>query len=218
MVDVVADFEGAEAEIERCCPGLQNEKVTFRRGDTTDRRLLDGLPLAEYDHVVVLASRDGLDRQRADARTLVTLLHLRDIADRKRCRFSIVSEILDVRNRNLAAVTRADDFVVSDQLASLMLSQVAEHKHLNAVFADIYDPEGSEIYLKPAGEYVRLGEPLNFYTVVESAARRGHVALGYRLALQASSASAAYGVVVNPEKSRLLTFSSEDRIIVLAEA
>jgi len=218
VVDVVADFEGGEAEIERCCPGLRNEKVTFRSGDTTDRRLLDRLPLGEYDHIVVLASRDGLDRQRADARTLVTLLHLRDIADRKGYQFSIVSEILDVRNRNLAAVTRADDFVVSDQLASLMLSQVAEHKELNAVFSDIYDPEGSEVYLKPAGEYVRLGEAMNFYTVVESAARRGHVALGYRLASRASSADAAYGVVVNPEKSSPLTFGGEDRIIVLAEA
>ena len=42
-----------------------------------------------------------------------TLLHLRDIADRAKVDLSIVSEMRDVRNRALAEVTRADDFVVT---------------------------------------------------------------------------------------------------------
>ena len=50
--------------------------------------------------------------------------------------------MLDLRNRELAEVTQADDFIVSDQLISLMLAQVAENKHLNAVFADLFDPRG----------------------------------------------------------------------------
>ena len=47
-------------------------------------------------------------------------------------------------------------------------------------FAELIDPEGSELYLKPADEYVEPGVPLNFYTVVEAARRRGEVAVGYR--------------------------------------
>ena len=38
----------------------------------------------EFDHVIVLCYSDELDAQRADARTLVTLLHLRDIASKTR--------------------------------------------------------------------------------------------------------------------------------------
>jgi hypothetical protein len=38
-----------------------------------------------------------------------------------------------------------------------MLSQISENKLLGPVFADIFDPEGSEIYLKAAAEYVALG-------------------------------------------------------------
>ena len=125
--------------------------------------------------------------------------------------------MLDVRNRTLAEVTRADDFIVSDRLVSLMLSQVSENKQLNAVFDDLFDPEGSEIYLKPAGNYVALGQPVNFYTVVEAARRRGEVAIGYRLRAQATEADKAYGVVVNPDKSNKLTFADGDRIIVIAE-
>jgi len=125
--------------------------------------------------------------------------------------------MLDVRNRALAEVTQADDFIVSDKLISLMLSQVSENKELNAILADIFDPEGSEIYLKPASDYVSLGEPLNFYTVVEAGRQRGEVALGYRLRAQANDPSKMYGVKVNPPKSVPVTFAEGDRIIVLAE-
>ena len=40
----------------------------------------------------------------------------------------------DVRNRELAEVTRTDDFVVSNKLVSLMLAQASENEHLAAIF------------------------------------------------------------------------------------
>lgn len=125
--------------------------------------------------------------------------------------------MLDVRNRTLADVTRADDFIVGDRLVSLMLAQVAENKEINAVFADLFDAEGSEIYLKPATDYVTPGRPVSFYTVTEAARRRGEVALGYRLKAHSGDASRAYGVHVNPKKSELVSFGEDDRIAVLAE-
>ena len=196
--------------------GVTRQKVRVDVGDPTDRRVLDRLGVERFDHVIVLA-QDGLDPQEADARTLVTLLHLRDIADRKGVDLSIVSEMLDVRNRQLAEVTRADDFIVSDRIVSLILAQVSENKALNAVFADIFDPEGSEIYLKPAGDYVALETPLTFYTVLESARRRNEVAIGYRLAENAERADRAYGVRLNPVKSETLRFGPRDRVVVVAE-
>ena len=53
--------------------------------------------------------------------------------------------------------------------------------------------------------------------MVESARRRGEVALGYRLRRQAGDARRAYGVVVNPDKSQAVTYEPDDAIIVLAE-
>lgn len=44
--------------------------------------------------------------QEADAITLVTLLHLRDIAEKDETPFSIISEMLDLRNRELAEVAK----------------------------------------------------------------------------------------------------------------
>jgi voltage-gated potassium channel Kch len=213
---VVANVEDGDAIIARDCPKLKNQKVAFTQGDTTDRRLLDSLNVPSYNHVILLCS-DTLGQQESDARTLVTLLHLRDIGDKQGNTFSIVSEMLDMRNRELAEVTRADDFIVGDKIVSLMISQITENKYLNAVFTDLFDPEGSEIYLKPAASYVALGESVNFYTVIEAAKRRGEVAFGYRLKAHAKDSAQSYGVAVNPGKSKMITFSEEDKIIVLAE-
>ena len=213
-VTVVAD-ESYAAEI-KACGKLQNQKLLFHGGDTTDRTLLDELNVADYDHVIVLADTN-LDLQAADARTLITLLHLRDIAEKDATPFSIVSEMLDLRNRELAEVTKVDDFIVSDHLISLMMSQLSENSALYNVFTDLFDPEGSEIYLKPVSDYVETGQPVNFYTVTEAARRRGEVALGYRIVSQQHDAEKSYGVRTNPKKSAEVTFAPEDKIIVLAE-
>lgn len=215
-ITVVAEADGLEDEVDQLRADLKHQALTVIKGDTTNRRTLDGLGLEKFDHIIVLCS-DSIDAQRADSRVLVTLLHLRDIGEKLKHDFSIVSEMLDVRNRALAEVTKADDFIVSEKLVSLMLSQVSENKELNAVFDDLFDPAGSEIYVKPATDYVQPGKAVDFYTVVEAARRRGEIAIGYRVAAKAHDAGDQYGVKVNPKKSRKVTFTEADKIIVIAE-
>jgi hypothetical protein len=73
------------------------------------------------------------------------------------------------------------------------------------------------VYLKPAGDYVTPGVPVNFYTVTEAARRRNEVAIGYRALAHAEDAAREYGVVINPRKSEFVTFTDRDKIVVLAE-
>jgi hypothetical protein len=213
-ITVASDSDRTERELERDCSSLRNTSLRFERANPTDRRRLEALDPGSYEQVIVLCS-DELEVQRADARTLVTLLHLRDIADRSGATFSIVSEILDDRNRELAEVARVDDMIVSDRLISLMLAQISENRHLKDVFADLFAAEGSEVYLKPLADYVD-GE-VTFATLSEAALRRGEVAIGYRLAADAGESAKAYGVRVNPPKSARLSPAPGDRAIVLAE-
>ena len=106
---------------------------------------------------------------------------------------------------------------MSDELTGLLLTQVSENGELLEVFQDLFRSEGSEIYLKPAKDYVAMERAVNFYTVTESARRRRETAIGYRLERHANDPARAYGVRVNPPKSEALTFHPEDKIIVLAE-
>jgi voltage-gated potassium channel Kch len=209
-VTVVADAETP------LLPEYPNAEVTFRRGDTTSRAVLESLAVADYDHVIVLAYMN-LGAQRADAKTLITLLHLREMADRQGVDLNVVSEMLDDGNRELAEVTKADDFIVSDKLSSLMLSQISENRQLTQVFNILFSSLGSEIYLRPAEEYVRAGTTVDFYTVLEAAGRRGETAIGYRIAADSHNGQRDYGVNVNPAKTERITFAPGDRIIVLAE-
>jgi voltage-gated potassium channel Kch len=217
FLKIVADAPEVETQLQGVYENLKHLTVEFETGDTTDRKLLDALDLTSFEHIIILCYAEQLEAQAADAKTMITLLHLRDIEQKKGEAFSIVSEMIDVRNRALAEVAKADDFIVSDKLTGLLLTQVSENSELLAVFNDLFDAAGSEIYLKPATNYITPGREVNFYTVAESARRRNEIAIGYRLARHANDAGKAYGVRTNPPKSELVAFDLEDKLIVLAE-
>ncbi len=213
-ITVVADESFGES-VKACCS--RNDKwLNFEIGDTTSRVLLDQLKIADFDHVIVLADTT-LNVQEADARTLVTLLHLRDISVHDDTPFSIVSEMLDLRNRELATITGVDDFIVSAHLISLMIAQLSENGYLMEVFTDMLNEEGAEIYLQPVEEYVMPGEVVTFYTIVEAARRRNETAFGYRIVSEHEDESRSFGVHLNPQKSANVKFETGDRIIVFAD-
>lgn len=213
---VVSEIEDLDQQIQSEVGKLKNQKLKIMQGDIRDRALLNKLEVTEFDHVIVLAY-SHLDVQEADAITLVTLLHLRDIAEKDETPFSIISEMLDLRNRELAEAAKVDDFIVSEHLISLMLAQLSENPALMDVFTDLFDPEGAEVYLKPISDYVATGQPVNFYTAVEAAKQRGETAIGYRLMSESHDAEKAYGVRTNPNKAEKVLFNPEDKLIVIAE-
>jgi voltage-gated potassium channel Kch len=216
-VKVVGASEEGKAALAGLSGSLRNLKASYQTADITSREVLEKLDLGKVDHLIVMCEDGDYEAEAADSRTLVTLIHVRDIAKKGGFSFSLTSQILDIRNRALAEVAEADDFIVSDRILSLMVAQLSENPGLRDVLADLFDPEGSEVYIKPASDYVRLGEAVDFYTVAESCARRGHCAIGYRVAARAKEASAAYGVMVNPRKADSLVFHEGDGIVVLAQ-
>lgn len=207
-----------DPEAKRCIEARRdgNAKAEVRDGSPTDRTVLEAIALGDFDHLIVL-SPEGLDAQRADARTLITLLHLRDMAERDGAEFTIVSEMIDDRNRQLAEVTRVDDVIVSDKIISLMLTQISENRDLSQVFGELFSAGGSELYLRPAGDYVASGREVDYATVVEAARRRGECAIGFRLAAAADDPAGGFGVRINPPKSQRVALGSGDRVVVLAE-
>jgi ion channel POLLUX/CASTOR len=213
---VVAEQIEISGIINELKPTLKSIDVQFKKANTTEKAVLTSLHVESYSHIIILCYAD-MEMQEADAKTLITLLHLRNISEINKKDISIVSEMLDVRNRELAEVTKADDFIVSDKLISLMLSQLSENRHLEKVFSTLFAAEGSEIYLRPAKDYIQPGSSANFYTIMESAAAKGETAIGYRINVNAKSSEKAYGVVVNPVKSAKVTWTEQDKVIVLAE-
>lgn len=208
-VDIVADRTDAYASATSLVDKLRNVTVRAKDGDIRDRVTLEAIDVASYSNVILL-SDDTLDPLTADSRVLVTLLHLRDILAFRNHNGSIVSEMRDERDRALAQLTKADDFVVSEQLVSLLMTQIAENKHLKSVFDDLFDADGAEIYIRPSSYYLRSTPGYTFATAVESARRRGEVAIGYRMA----DPGDGHGVVLNPDKEQPMP--PIDRLIMLS--
>ncbi|MBX9706467.1 MAG: hypothetical protein K2X61_00870 [Caulobacteraceae bacterium] len=219
LLTVAADTPGFAEEIASMPLGSKNMKVEAKVIDTGHAGSIEGLDPASYDSIMVLGYSDTMEAQSADTRTLITLLHLRKLSERLGIHISVVSEMIDIRNRELAEVTRADDFVVSNKLVSLMLAQASENEYLSDIFGDLLDEDGSEIYMRPIGDYVDLSGPVSGYTLMEAARRRGETAIGYRRKRDEDGADDRNmgGVVVNPDKAEVLEFLPEDRLIVLAE-
>lgn len=92
------------------------------------------------------------------------------------------------------------------------MSQISENPDILPLIDDLLDESGSELYMKPVSNYVKIGVPVDSYTLTESAARKGEVYVGYRLVDKDSNS-----VTVNPIKSDSIIFSEKDRIIVISE-
>jgi voltage-gated potassium channel Kch len=218
QLTVVCDQENVEAQMQAVGETLSHQTLHFVKGSPTNRRTLERLRVENYDHVVIVNPFDAYPPHEADAHAMITLLHLRALDGKDGRAFSITSEILDPHNRELSEVAQPDDFIVSTQLVSLMLAQLAENPQNANIFTDLFAPEGMEIYLRPMDLYVLPQRQVNFFTLLEAALRRGETAIGYRLQRHAHDPSKNYGVVLNPNKSEPIAFDANDRLIVVAES
>jgi ion channel POLLUX/CASTOR len=216
MVHILTEIDIEEKVIKDLKSQLINQNLSMSMGNIADSSTLSEIDILSYDNIIIL-SYHHLDQQEADAKTLIALLHIRNLAEKTDKKLNIVSEMFDQNNRELAAVTKADDFIISDNLISRMLTQLSETRDLKKVFDDLFSAEGSEIYLKDAMNYVIAEYPVNFYTVLEAAAQKGQTAIGYRKTKFAHDVDKNYGIVINPNKTENIYFSEGDKIIVLAE-
>ncbi len=200
-------------------PELANTSVEIVEMDTASGpHLAAQIGGRRYDQVIILCYRTE-DVASDDAQTLLTLLQVRQATQAEgspNAGVRLVTELLDVRDVDLARVAHPDDFVVSERLTSLMLAQLSENVDLRGVFADLFDAEGVELVLVPASNYVADGE-LAYGDVVAAARAKGHVAVGFRMASGAVEGGlGGGGVVVNPAKSRGVAFGPGDQLLILA--
>ncbi|MEU7578615.1 NAD-binding lipoprotein [Streptomyces sp. NPDC041068] len=216
VLDIVAHGERVVDEAAALTPP-DRLKTGFRCGATDRPEVLSELDIGSYASVVVLGYEDEEGRIGAasDVGTLVTLLHLRALGRALNRHLPVVTEMSDDRNRALAPLSEGTDFIVSGKIVSLLMTQIAENHELAGLFRELGDPEGSEIYLRPACDYVAPGHEVSYATVVESARRQGQCAIGYRLGEEAAL-EPAFGVRLNPGKRERLSLGAGDSVIVLA--
>ena len=107
----------------------------------------------------------------------------------------------------------ADDLVVSDNLAALMIALISENPALAPVFADLFDADGASINVKPIENYTDK-DSVTFAELVASARSRGESAIGYRKA-NFDKGDPTSGVQLNPTKATKFEVNPADALVVI---
>ncbi len=197
--------------------GFRNLRVDYRRSNTVSRNVLERLAAEAYDSVIVLADESSGDAD-PDARTLLILLQMADMAERSGDRKlpHIVVELMDSGNRDLLAGTPAGDIVVSPQIVSLQLGQVSINPILGAVYRELLSAGGIECSLQPAARYVEPDAPCTFDDLVIRAQGLLETAIGVMVEREGPGIGRGL-VYLNPDKNARFVLGSEDAVIVLAQ-
>ena len=122
-------------------------------------------------------------------------------------------------NRRLARNIQADDRLVGQRFVSSAVEQYAKNpgrRELTEIVDELFDAHGGDMYFETAEDYVPLGAPVSFATVVAAASRRQETAIGYRVADDRLADERNYGVHLNPPKSQRRVYRPGDQIIVIA--
>lgn len=208
-VDLVIDPELIDsdvADLDPALPETTNSTITLHEGGRGPEALME-MASGGFDQAIVLGYREPVPVSEADARTMLTLLTLDKAFQGAERRPRVVAEMLDRANVAVAQTTGVEDFIVSDELSSLMIAQLSERLELHKVFDELFDADGCFVALHPAPLYARA-DPTSFAEIVAAASQRGQTAFGWRI-------DATGEVVVNPAKAATVALGADDQVLVL---
>jgi len=215
------DRAALDAELVTLRERLANARITVRdERDAGYAELVEIIAGGQVDHALVLCYHAGQSAAAADARALVTTLQVQRAMAEQHVETTVVTELLDQRDVKLAPRRSAGDFIVSDRLISLLLTQIAENPVLVDVFDQLLSEDGSEIHCTPADRYCDPATPVTFSSLVASAAVAGESAIGYRRRNGDDGDARdreGFGIVLNPPKDSVVTLDPGDQLIVVAE-
>jgi Trk K+ transport system NAD-binding subunit len=192
-----------------------NMQVVTRASSGSFEDLAAVLPGTNFDQVIIFGYRGKTQPAEADAQTLLSLLAVNTLKQWGSFgygRARIIAEILDSNNVELARVVAVEDLVVSDRLASLMMTQLSQSPHLSPIFQQLFGPGGVYLSAKPINYYLPAGE-FTYAQLVAAGRARGEVIIGYRDNEAGTGLTA--GIHLNPSKDSTLVAKPSDQAIVI---
>ena len=190
---------------------FKNLDLEYIEGDAAVASAYAGLDLSGYQSIVVL-SNDWGEKGDVDTHTLRILLRLTDLRKYDRVQAHTVVELMDEANSELIAGMGVGDIVISPNVVSAQLAQIARQDVLGPIYRELLSAGGVEISLRPAGDYVALDTECRFADLTYAAQQKLEIALGLRLARSNHGE-----VLLNPPRNKSWRLGADDQVIVLAQ-
>lgn len=174
-------------------------------GDTSRKTAIGMINLKKCTHIIVMSYRDTLSPAKADDKTLLSIVHLRNLC-REYPQIALTSELINFGNKELISDTdENNDFVASEELVSKALVQLAENPKLDKLLANILTANGPEFHIREASQYLSAS---TFGEISQTCLSFGEIAIGYRKNNQ---------IIINPRKKETMNLTETDGIIVFSE-
>ena len=189
---------------------LKNLTLEFLEGDAVMQSAWEDIDLPGFQSIIVLA--DGTAEQGgADIRTLRILLRLSELRKQHESLAHTVVELLDDNNRALLTDLNVDDIIVSPEVVSAQLAQIAGQEVLAPIYRELLSAGGVEISMRSAGDYVQLNNECAFSDIIYACQQKMEIALGLRLARDGGE------LLLNPSRQTTWQLGEHDKVIVLAQ-
>lgn len=99
-------------------------------------------------HIVVLADRT-IEKEDSDINNILLLLKLMNLKEINNYPYNITVELNMESSYNVTLKNNKIDYIVSSNIASLVLAQMSENIELEDVFDELLSKRGNELYSKP---------------------------------------------------------------------
>lgn len=162
--------------------------------------------VSDISHIIILSDR-RIDKEDADIDVILLLLKLKDIKERKDLNYNIAVELNMEGSYNVAVKNNKIDYIVSSNIASLLLGQMSANPELEDVFEELLSKRGNELYSKPISVFnLKTVHDYSYVGLKQIILSYGYTLLGYGHNDE---------IRLNPVLNERITFDENDRLIVL---
>ena len=191
-----------------------------------DGEQLKQLKPFEFDDIIILPQSLGTDgnAERIDSETIVVLLLLRSmrkeiLAEGGEITTKIVTEVLDSSNQSLIHHAGVNDFIISNRIVSMLFAQISEEPEIQKVYDDLFQEDGSEIYVKPVELYFdSFPQQVTFADIMALVQQRDEeVCIGVKIGAKVGNADENFGIKLIPFKDVQYELDAGDALVVVAE-
>ena len=210
-------------EIEQLNERFAHIQIELHDSDPLREESLIAAEPSRRDNIILLSGSkdDDSDAETADSYTILILLLLRRIFQDwpdESIETRLITEVMDSANQSLISEAGVKDFIISNRLISMLFAQMSEEVDIKRVYDNLFEEDGSEIYLKPIATYFQtIPEQVTFADCMAIAQKRKEICLGIKIKAKEGNVSDNFGVKLIPEKNTTYSLQPDDCLIVLSE-
>lgn len=213
-ITIVAMYSKVERqnELEKLENLTDRVQLELVESDYVRESELKKLNPSSFDNILLVSSDFILEKEEADARTIVGYVLLEEVLENAKKRPHILLELADPDNESLLRKYNSE-VIISPLVKSNLLAGIALQREVNSIYKELFTVGGAEIIFRNLEEYDITPGSISFRELENKAAEFGETALGILTVNE--DLSREDNLILNPGRFKNLEIKSGVRLVVL---